>query len=506
MRRALASPPFARLNRSTAVVCGAVLAGGIVGVLMVHRVPLGFAAVAGLSYVALAVVNLPLAVVLWIPLAFIDRIPMGGAPSAAGLVILVSWIGALAGARSHQRALLRRHRNVIALLIATLAWITISMAWARYPQLSHAALLDWYTAGLLFLLLVTSVWSERLAWLAVWAIVAGAALAVATGLFVHPPAPPGTLTSAPGTEVRFGGASGDPNLLAAGLVGGLALAAALAFSAHRRFKPVLLLLVVPIAIGFAATASRGGLVAVFVAILAALLLARGRRRQLLAAVAVAVVCAGAWFAANPATFSRVTSFNVQGTGRATLWTVAGRMWTDHPLVGVGIGNFTALSRGYVQEPGLLTYISFITVEPKVVHNSYLQLLAETGAIGLLLYLATVAACLRAAWRAAKRFERLGRRDLADLSRGALVAGIGMLAALFFVTYPTDKRLWAVLALGPVLEAIAARSDAHRPDAVRRRRRPPDQRTPAASAERAMRASSHGRRRTSATLQGSHGRP
>jgi hypothetical protein len=46
-----------------------------------------------------------------------------------------------------------------------------------------------------------------------------------------------------------------------------------------------------------------------------------------------------------------------------------------------------------------------------------------------------------------------------LARAVLVAGVGMLVSGVFISAGVDRRLWALLALGPALLAAARRDGA-----------------------------------------------
>jgi putative inorganic carbon (HCO3(-)) transporter len=152
----------------------------------------------------------------------------------------------------------------------------------------------------------------------------------------------------------------------------------------------------------------------------------------------------------------LTEIGSGGSGRADLWTVGWRMTADHPGLGVGVANFKLRAREYTREPGELTHVNYISEVARQVHNLYLQLTTETGLPGLLLFLAFVGACLRCTWRAAQRFRSSGQHRMDTCARLVLIAQVSMLAADVFLSAIVDKRLWIILALGPILANIAAR--------------------------------------------------
>ena len=110
-------------------------------------------------------------------------------------------------------------------------------------------------------------------------------------------------------------------------------------------------------------------------------------------------------------------------------------------------------------PGAISRIQYLVDVPHLVHNTYLQLLAETGVVGLALYLLVVIGSLRATSSAVKRFEARGRPELADLARAVLMGAVAMLVALFFISDGDDIRLWVLLAMGPALLTLAGQMSA-----------------------------------------------
>lgn len=127
--------------------------------------------------------------------------------------------------------------------------------------------------------------------------------------------------------------------------------------------------------------------------------------------ALAIVGLAAWSADrdSPAFASRVqrTLLMLRGTpsavdeasaGRLRIWSAAGHMAAAHPLAGVGVRGFRYAYPQYA-EPGDAFVDAKADEGAMHAHQLVLEVLSETGAIGLLLWIAGTIAAIRA-WRRA----------------------------------------------------------------------------------------------------------
>lgn len=458
MRTLAANLLSVRDNPAAALVVALPLAAALVGVSSAADARLAIAITMGLVYLGIAFINLQLAVALWFPLTFLEALPaFNAAAKAGGLVIVGLWLLALPGIRGQLASVLRRNAKLWLALAGLLLWCSLSLLWASDRGMVLADLWHWYAVALLMLIVATSMVDRRAIVLIAAAFVAGAVLSVGQGVVGSELSTSATAIDT-ASEPRLSGGKGDPNFLAAGIVPAMALALAL-FAYVQRLVPRWLLIgaMAVLALGLAASQSRGGAVAALLAVVAGLVVFRDRRTSVLALTAGIIGVAAAWFAFSPGAWERVTDFDSGGSGRNELWTVAWRMVESNPVHGVGLNNYPAVSGEYVSEPGSLERLDLIVDRAQVAHNAYLQLLAETGIIGLGLFLAVIAASIGAAWRAAQRFQAGGETSLHALAQGVVVATIALLAAAFFISNGVDKRLWVLLALGPATLAAAGRT-------------------------------------------------
>ena len=90
----------------------------------------------------------------------------------------------------------------------------------------------------------------------------------------------------------------------------------------------------------------------------------------------------------------ITDANFAVLERMAHWQSALDMWTDHPWLGVGIGNY---------EPVYARYALPLWPLPLGhAHNYYLNIAAEAGVLGLLSYLFLWSVALVGAWKATRR--------------------------------------------------------------------------------------------------------
>jgi putative inorganic carbon (HCO3(-)) transporter len=197
-----------------------------------------------------------------------------------------------------------------------------------------------------------------------------------------------------------------------------------------------------------ATFSRGALVGVAVLALWALATRRVPIRGLVAGVAaalgvilLALTLFGSVIDVRLTAKQHIAQKNVDT--REAYWSAALRMAEDRPLTGVGPGQFGVESVRYVRNAPL-------SLRNPVVHNTYLEILAELGAVGLLaflLYLLGTWRLLHTAYRRSRdRHDLDGRRLATALQASLLVA----MAAALFLSEELAAPFWLLGALAIVV--------------------------------------------------------
>jgi O-antigen ligase len=451
----VAPAPWRRTPTSGILIPLGLAAAGLgVGVLAGIDPKLAIAAVVGLSFAGLVVANITVGLCLFVVISFLEVLGnVGGSigvTKAFGLLLVASWFAAVSTQNEAENDFVSVHPSVTYLLAIFVAWSTLSMVWAEHSSAALNASFRYLQDLLLFLIVFTAIRKREHAVWMTSAFVAGATIAAVFAIIYHPN--PGEYDVA-----RASGTVGDPNELAAVLVAGIILAGILVVLLKR--SPLLRLgaagAALLCALGLFITFSRGGLVALGCAMIASVFVAGRWRPVLVTAMTSVAVLGVAYFAlfAPQESRDRITKLD-GGTGRTDIWRIGGRMVSAHPVRGVGSGNFALVSGHYLlRKPGYVRRDFFIR-EPKVAHNMYLHVLAELGVVGLTLFAAMLAFALSCAFKAARRFADAGDRDMELLTRGLILALIGILAADFFLSGQYSKQLWLLLGLAPALLAVS----------------------------------------------------
>jgi O-antigen ligase len=140
--------------------------------------------------------------------------------------------------------------------------------------------------------------------------------------------------------------------------------------------------------------------------------------------------------------------------RLRLWSIGMTAAQNHPLTGVGAGNFSLLTAG--------------REDFKVAHNTYIDVAAELGFPGLFAFLAVLGTTFLSAGRIRRYAEHRGSSLIAHMSEGIQTGLIGYAVSAFFVSVQWQKFLWLLVFLSISLE-IVARQEAKK--SARRARSP-----------------------------------
>lgn len=310
-----------------------------------------------------------------------------------------------------------------------------SVAWSLKPATSVDDVFVLGSLVLLYLVVVLYPFSPRDLARVADGIIVGTAITGAYGVFL---ALTSNLQTTRAGVSRFeitgagGGEGGDPNITAAALLLGFAVALHGAFrpTASIRQRSFYVAATMLGGAGITLTASRGGLLAM-VAIVIYTVLTHGRGIALVLALAMVVI--PSVFLVPDTLAERID--NTGTSGRSQIWEIALESCPEHCAVGSGLGTFPD-----VHERGLLTTPDATGTKLRFqAHSIWLEVLVELGVIGLALF--------------ASALLLLGN-DLRQVPlQSRYGAGAGFLALLVtgsFLSSTTFKYFWLVLMYATVV--------------------------------------------------------
>jgi probable O-glycosylation ligase (exosortase A-associated) len=193
------------------------------------------------------------------------------------------------------------------------------------------------------------------------------------------------------------------------------------------------------------TNSRGGFLSLC-AVTGYLILHSRRKFVTLAGVAV-VVAVGSFFV-PPEFYERmgtIASHNDSSSvGRLNAWAAAWEMSKDYPIFGVGLDNFLHMFTLYAPDPD----------DVHVAHNTYFQMLAETGFVGLGIYVALLGTTFWTLWGTRRRAKKFGIEWAVAGSKCLEASLVAFVVGATFLNRAHFDLTYHVLVLSVCLERIS----------------------------------------------------
>lgn len=146
----------------------------------------------------------------------------------------------------------------------------------------------------------------------------------------------------------------------------------------------------------------------------------------------------------------------RGAGRLDIWLVALNIIRSHPILGIGLDNFgRAFDRYLADTSGPRT---FHIVRGWGSHNMFLNVQAELGIIGFVLFVAIVGMSVKDGLTAILNLKRAGDYQMTTLALGTWLGLLGMLVICLFLDWQYAKYLWLLFALAEVARRLSTRTD------------------------------------------------
>lgn len=255
-----------------------------------------------------------------------------------------------------------------------------------------------------------------------------------------------------GTRVTIGRALGsvlgDPNDLSLVLMFPLAFAISFATTKNIGFSRVLGVIGLVLAMSAViATQSRGGLlgsVAVF-GIFGLRLIRSKSLLILIGIIGLAVLFAVAGISDRQSGGAAEEGIDASAMGRLYAWEAAFKMAIDNPLTGVGLNNFYANYFFYSPHWDGLNH---------AVHSTWFGVLAETGFLGLLVFIAIIVSLVKTSRESLSILSQHAHQVSPYLCATALAVYAGIIGTIVSGTFLTQGFTWPIYILASLCIAIS----------------------------------------------------
>lgn len=135
--------------------------------------------------------------------------------------------------------------------------------------------------------------------------------------------------------------------------------------------------------------------------------------------------------------------------RIHYWSKAEEMLNSHPFLGVGYFNWMPYYSDHYFDSALYWRV-------EQAHNTFLQIGAELGYTGLLLFSALLATSFVLNWQSERKSRRPGFEFLRALSLGMNAAGLGLVLSSVFLTAFSMPNYWVHFALTVAISSVISK--------------------------------------------------
>jgi putative inorganic carbon (hco3(-)) transporter len=343
----------------------------------------------------------------------------------------------------HYRPIKWYRTNTELLLIIFAIWSILTLVNAPSINGGLAALKLLLRGYLLYFLLVNVLNTRKAVIDNVWVIVFALLAATLYGLLWFSRAE-FSLETMHGV-IRVRGFGADPNIFSVALLGGIPFLVIKYFYDKGLKKIVTLGIAAILILGLVLSYSRSGVVALLFAFGCIVLL---ERRRMIVWIIMGTVLIIAVILVPPNFVARMLSAlelaqDASIAVRIDLWNVAMEFFKQHPIKGIGLGQFVAIESGFTHH-----------IEPKIAHNMFLEIATETGIVGLIIFLGILGLTFFNFWRAASDFKQANDIQMFIISAGMWIALLCFCLAGLFLSNQYYIVLWYYLALGEAVKRLS----------------------------------------------------
>jgi O-antigen ligase len=132
--------------------------------------------------------------------------------------------------------------------------------------------------------------------------------------------------------------------------------------------------------------------------------------------------------------------------RTALWTAGVRMFQAYPLTGIGPGNFKPMVNRFAGDEKVREHIA---------HNTYIEIAAETGLVGLVCFFGVLVATFISLERTRRQAELAGQHFIVAISKGMSVSLVAFVVSAIFVSATTQKLFWLMVFISMCLPQLIA---------------------------------------------------